>query len=152
MKKNNNLAPEQMKALAKEWEQRLNEIPTIKDQLKHKADELLSSDTDSDDNQIALENAFQSVMDSIEFYPSKIRTYIKRCAKLPDMETTENLEMYKQIRDEADQIIGQIEEMKETFYRQIQFRNLTKGIFLPPQNSWKELEISPALDEAETTE
>lgn len=146
MRRNNNLTPKSMEALAKEWEQRLKEIPRIKEQLNNKADDILSSESVSDDSQNALENAFQCVMDSLEYYPSKIRTYIKRCAKLPDMETPENIEIYKKVRDEADQIIGQIEDMKETFYRQIQFRNLAKGVYFPLQNC-KEIEIPPAPDE-----
>ncbi|WP_455437031.1 hypothetical protein [Hungatella hathewayi] len=148
MRKNNNLTPEQMKDLAKEWKQRLEEIPTIKKQLHSTADNILSSESVSDDDLSILENAFQCVIDSLKYYPSKIRTYIKRCAKLPDMETPENLIEYKRIRDDGDQIISQIDDMKETFYRQIQFRNLTKGIYLPP----KELEIPPTPEESETTE
>lgn len=146
MKKNSILTPKSMEALAKEWKERIEDIPLIIDQLRITGDNILSSDTDSDDNLNLLENAFQCVMDSLEYYPSKIRTYIKRCAKLPDMETPENLEAYKSIRDEADQIIGQIEDMKETFYRQIQFQNLANGVYFPLQNC-KEIEIPPAPDE-----
>lgn len=149
MSKRSILTPKSMEALAKEWKERASEIPLIIDQLRITGDRILSSDTDSDDNLNALENAFQCVMDSLEYYPSKIRTYIKRCAKLPDMETPENIEIYKKIRDETDQIIGQVDELKESVYRQIRFKNLAKGVYFPLQNC-KEIEIPPAPDEEDT--
>lgn len=149
MKKNSILTPKSMEALAKEWKERIEDIPLIIDQLRITGDNILSSESVSDDNLRLLENAFQCVMDSLEYYPSKIRTYIKRCAKLPEMDTSENLETYKNIRDEADQIIGQVDELKESVYRQLQFKNLLRGVYLPLQNC-KEIEIPPAPDEEDT--
>ena len=146
MRKNSNLTPEQMKAMTTEWKQRLTDFPVVKDQLRSKADTTVSKDIITDQDITDLENAFQCVIDSLAFYPSRISTYIKKCAKIPDLDTAENLETQKSIRDQAENLISEIKEMEESIQRTIRFQQLAKGIYIP---ICKETEPSSEASKAE---
>lgn len=146
MRKNNNLTPEQMKAMATEWNQRLIDFPAVKNQLKSKADTTVSKDIITDQDITDLENAFQCVIDSLDYYPSRISTYIKKCAKIPDLDTAENLEIQRSIRDQAEILISEIKEMKESSQRTIRFRQLANGIYISAN---KETEPSSEASKAE---
>lgn len=144
------LNKEQAAALTEEWKETLQAIPSIREQLNTRINTIFSQAEITDQDMNNLENAFQCIQKQLAYFPSTIRSYSRRCAKILNLDTPENLEKLKDIRESAESVMGDFESMRESVFRKLSLKRMQNGVFvlLPqPEQQQKEDPFPPVLDE-----
>lgn len=146
MKKTVNLKVEDVD---KEWNETLQAIPSIREQLQARINNVISQGEITDQDIIDLDNAFSCIQRQLSYFPTAIKSYARRCAKVPGLDTAENLDRLKEIRESSESIMEDFDSMRESAFRKLSLRRMEQGIFtLPqPEQQQKDAQFPSAPDE-----
>lgn len=146
MKKTVNLKVEDVD---KEWNETLQAIPSIREQLYKRIDSVVLQEEITDQDMDYIETVFKCIKDQLAYFPSSILSYVRRCGKIPGLDTAENLNRLKGIRELSESIMEDFDSMRESVFRKLSLKRMQNGIFtLPqPEQQQKDAQFPPAPDE-----
>lgn len=129
MKKTVNLKVEDVD---KEWNETLQAIPSIREQLYKRIDSVVLQEEVTDQDMDNLETVFKCIKDQLAYFPSTILSYVRRCGKIPGLDTSENLDRLKEIRESAELEMDNIDSIKESVFRKLSLKRMQNGVFVLP--------------------
>lgn len=132
-----------------EWKETFQAIPPIREQLNTRVKTIFSQEEITDQDMDNLENAFLCIQKQLSYFPTAIKSYARRCAKVPGLDTAENLNRLKEIRELSESIMEDFDSMRESVFRKLSLKRMQNGIFtLPqPEQQQKDAQFPPAPDE-----
>lgn len=144
MKKTVNLKVEDVD---KEWNETLQAIPSIREQLYKRIDSVVLQEEITDQDMDNLETVFKCIQNQLAYFPSTILSYVRRCGKVPGLDTSENLDRLKEIRESAELEMANIDSIKESVFRKLSLKRMQNGVFVLPPQPEKPQKDAPAPDE-----
>lgn len=141
--------------LAEEFEEMIQAVPLIKQQIQDKINVLSVADEPQEEAIKDLENSLKCIKNQISFYSDAFRSYSRRNGKLKEefeKDSSENLEKYTAIRQQAEQIISDFEAMESSTLRRIRTKQMAKGFFVLPSQPEPEPQQQPPQPPVETGE
>lgn len=148
------ISKEQAAAMIEEYEETLRAIPAIREQLNTQINTIFSHAEITDQDMDNLDTVFKCIKNQLAYFPSAIRSYSRRCAKIHNLDTPENLEKLKNIRESVESEMEQFDSMQESIFRKLSLRRMQNGIFLLPSqlNQQTDAQLPRTSDEDEPEE